>query len=100
MMKLSVYFFEVVVISFMALAVYYFRKMASNVQGPPETYPERVEHMPEGGIPTAVAMRMDPVTAEAPFSKVDPVPPPYAPHTSGPYAPHASAPPLEEDYNL
>ena len=75
----------VAVISFMALAIFYIRKMASNVK----------EQMQEGVIPTAVAMTMDPETAgapaqaPAPFSKLNN---PYAPP---PYAPHASAPPLE-----
>jgi hypothetical protein len=77
----------VVVISFMALAVYYFCKMASNIKGPPMTFPERVEHMPEGVIAKAVwETKMHHETAKAPF-QVNPAPPPYAPH--------ASTPPLE-----
>jgi hypothetical protein len=77
-----------VIISFMALAIYYLRKVASNVKGSPGTNSEKVVQMPEGGIQTAVATKMvDLETAEGSLLRVSTVPPPYASH--------ASAPPLE-----
>jgi hypothetical protein len=64
----------------MALAIYYLRKVASNVKGSPGTNPERVVQMPEGGIPTAVATKMvDLETAEGHSVEA---PPPYAPHAN------------------
>jgi hypothetical protein len=80
----------VAVFSLMALAIYYLRRRVSNAK-------DTQTNNAGSCIPTAVALNMDPETAEAPFSKGYPLPPPYAPHTSAPppYAPHASAPPLE-----
>ena len=76
------------VLSFMALAIYYLRRMASNANGPQANNAGSV-------IPTAVVVNMDPEIAEAPFSKGTPLRP--DPHASAPppYAPHASAPPLD-----
>ena len=78
------------VFSFMALAIYYLRRMASNANSPQK-------NTAGSDIPMAVVVNMDPETAEAPLSKGNPLRPPYAPHASTPppYAPHASAPPLE-----
>ena len=74
-----------VIISFMALAIYYLRKVASNVKGSPGTNSERVVHMPEGGIQTAVATKMvDLETAEGSLLRASTAPPPYAPHASAP----------------
>lgn len=77
-----------VIISFMALVIYYLRKVASNVKGSPGTNSERVEQMPEGWIQTAVATKIvDLETAEGSLLRASTAPPPYASH--------ASAPPLE-----
>jgi hypothetical protein len=75
----------------MVIAVYYLRKRTAKVQDPATTTsPTGVEQMPEGGIPTAVASKIDPETADTPFFQLYPVPPPaYAPYAS------ASAPPRE-----
>ena len=75
----------VVAISFMALAIYYLRKVASNVKGSPGTNSERVVQMPEGGIQTAVATKMvDLETAEGSLLRASTAPPPYASHASAP----------------
>ena len=74
-----------VIISFMALAIYYLRKVASNVKGSPGTNSERVVQMPEGGIQTAVATKMvDLETAEGSLLRASTAPPPYASHASAP----------------
>jgi len=74
-----------VIISFMALAIYYLRKVASYVKGSPGTNSERVVHMPEGGIQTVVATKMlDLETAESSLLRASTAPPPYAPHASAP----------------
>jgi hypothetical protein len=78
----------VALVYLMALAVYYLRKRAAQVQGPATTSPAGVDQMPEGGIPTAVASKIDPETADTTFFQLYPVPPPA-------YAPYASAPPQE-----
>ena len=72
----------------MALAVYILRKRVAQVQGPATTSPSGVDQMPEGGIPTAVASKIDPETVDTSFLQLYPVPPPA-------YAPYASAPPQE-----
>ncbi len=76
--------------SLMALAIYYLCRGVSNAK-------DTQTNTPGSCIPMAVTLNMDPETAEAPFSKGYPLPPPYSPHASAPppYAPHASAPPLE-----
>jgi hypothetical protein len=71
----------------MALAVYCLRKRAAQVQGPATTS-AGVDQIPEGGIPTAVASKINPETADTIFFQLNPVPPPA-------YAPYASAPPQE-----
>ena len=54
---------NILVIAISAVAVIsYIRKMASNVK----------EQTPEGIIPTAVAIQIDPETAEAPTQALDP----------------------------
>ena len=79
----------VALVCFMALAVYYLHKRTAQVQGPATTSSVAVDQMPEEGIPTAVACKIDPETADTPFFQLlYPVPPPA-------YAPHASAPPHE-----
>jgi hypothetical protein len=74
-----------VIISFMALVIYYLRKVASNVKGSPGTNSERVVQMPEGWIQTAVATKIvDLETAEGSLLRASTAPPPYASHTSAP----------------
>ena len=79
------------VFSFVALAIYYLRRMASNANSPQT-------NTAESNIPKAMVVNMDPETAKAPLSKGNPLLPPCAPQASAPppyYAPHASAPPFD-----
>jgi hypothetical protein len=90
-------------ISLMALAVLYFRrKNASKIQGTQASYPGGVMQMPEGSIPTAVAMQIDPETVLRPPYVLEMKMRPWTAEAAAqvstlppPYAPHASAPPFE-----